>query len=163
MQCPRCQHANPSHAKFCLECGTPVDRLQGTGSPRASYEDQERALSEALEQQTATSEILRVIAGSPNDIQPVFDTIMQSAAALCNARNGVVLHFDGEKLHFVASTGWTNVDDVRGLYPRQPDPETLAGRVILEGGVVHIDDFTTTRHLSEVARGATLAPRDPPA
>ena len=157
MQCPRCQHANPSHAKFCLECGTPVGRLQGTGSPRASYEDQERALSEALEQQTATSEILRVIAGSPNDIQPVFDTIMQSAAALCNARNGVVLHFDGEKLHFVASTGWTNVDDVRGLYPRQPDPETLAGRVILEGGVVHIDDFETDRHISEVVRGATLA------
>jgi len=112
---------------------------------------------EALEQQTATSEVLRVISQSPTDAQPVFDTIMQSAAALCNARNGLVLQFDGERLHFVAATGWTNVDDVRRLYPRRPDPETVAGRVVLQGAVVHIQDFETDLHISEVARRVALA------
>src|ERR1700730_2520403 len=99
MQCPRCQYANPSHAKFCMECGTPVGRLQGTGSPRAAYEDQERALSEALEQQTATSEILRVISRSQTDVQPVFDTIVRSAVRLCAGLFSALYQFDGELLH----------------------------------------------------------------
>ena len=50
MQCPRCQHANPSHATFCMECGTPLRCTDEGGSPKASYEAQERALTESLEQ-----------------------------------------------------------------------------------------------------------------
>jgi hypothetical protein len=57
MQCPRCQQDNPSHAKFCLECGTPVRRTEARDSPKASYADLERDLTESLDQQTASSEI----------------------------------------------------------------------------------------------------------
>src|SRR5206468_9226754 len=53
-------------------------------------------LTEALEQQTATSEILRVISSSPTDIEPVFNAIVASAARLCDARFTALFRFDGE-------------------------------------------------------------------
>src|SRR5437867_9063269 len=56
----------------------------------------DRALTEALEQQTATGEILRVISRSPMDYQPVFDTIVQHATRLCRGRFGTVYRFDGQ-------------------------------------------------------------------
>src|SRR5499433_3941250 len=61
-----------------------------------------RELSEALEQQNATAEILRVIRGSPADVQPVFETIVRSAVSLCGSLYANVFRFDGELLHFVA-------------------------------------------------------------
>ena len=59
-------------------------------------------LTEALEQQTATSEDPRVICSSPTDVQPVFDTIVENAVRLCGARMGAVYRFDGELMHLVA-------------------------------------------------------------
>ena len=59
-------------------------------------------VTEALEQQTATSEILRVISGSPTDVQPVFDTLARSATQLCDGEFDVVLRFDGEQIHYAA-------------------------------------------------------------
>jgi len=59
-------------------------------------------LTEALEQQTATSEVLNVINTSPTDTQPVFDAIIQSAVRLCGAQFGVMHRFDGERLQVVA-------------------------------------------------------------
>ena len=59
-------------------------------------------LTEALEQQTATSEILGVISSSPTDIQPVFETIAANALRLCSATFGAVFRFDGELIHLAA-------------------------------------------------------------
>src|SRR5712692_4000718 len=59
-------------------------------------------LTESLEQQTATSEILRVISRSPTDAQPVFETIVDSAVRLCSAEVGNVTTFDGEWVHMAA-------------------------------------------------------------
>src|SRR4029453_8837893 len=53
---------------------------------------------EALQRETATSEILRVISGSPPDVQPVFDAIAERARLLCGARVGATTRFDGELL-----------------------------------------------------------------
>src|SRR6266700_2581731 len=81
-----------------------------------------RDLSEALEHQTATSEILGVISSSPTDIQPVFDTIAQSAARLCKAQFCHVFRFDGELMHFAASHGLPpeGVEVMRSAGPRRP-------------------------------------------
>src|SRR5262252_5512444 len=56
MTCPRCQQENPTSHKFCRECGTALPQLGGSAQPAPSYADVQRSLTEALEQQAATSE-----------------------------------------------------------------------------------------------------------
>src|SRR6478736_1060773 len=60
-------------------------------------------LKEALEQQSATSEVLRVISGYPDDPQPVFQAMLKSAVRLCDAEFGNIYHWDGDALHLVAT------------------------------------------------------------
>jgi signal transduction histidine kinase len=104
-------------------------------------------VTEALEQQTATAEILRVISRSQVAVQPVFDTIVVSAVRLCRAHIGVVYQFDGAMLHLVAHHGLTPemLDAVRGLYPRRPQRDTVSGRAILRRAVVQIEDVLADR------------------
>src|ERR671936_654916 len=64
--------------------------------------DTRAKLTEALAQQAATSDILRLIASSPTDLQPVFDAIAASAVTLCEALAGGVVRFDGRLIHVVA-------------------------------------------------------------
>ena len=105
-------------------------------------ETRNRDLTETLEQQTATSEILRVISSSPTDIQPVFDTIARSAAQLCEAQFCHLFRFDGKLLHFVAHHGLTpeGVEAFRRAFPVAPDRGSSAGRAALSGTLHHIPD-----------------------
>src|SRR5262249_23449045 len=100
-------------------------------------------LSESLEQQTATSEILRVISQSPTDVQPVFDTIVRNAVLLCGARIGAVFGYDGGLLRLIAHYNLSpEALDVRPrMYPMPPDRTQVSGRVIHDGSVVQIPDL----------------------
>jgi len=99
-------------------------------------------LTEALEQQTATSEILRVISSSPTDVQPVFDTIVGNAVNLCGARMGAVYRFDRELVHLAAHHNYPPeaLEILRRIYPRPPQPDQVAGRAILARAVAQIED-----------------------
>ncbi|TMK76103.1 MAG: GAF domain-containing protein, partial [Actinobacteria bacterium] len=101
-----------------------------------------RELTEALEQQTATAEILRVISQSQTDVQPVFDTIVRSAVKLCDGLFSGLNQFDGELLHFVAGYNYTReaLAEVHRVYPARPTRALGAGRAILERAVVHMPD-----------------------
>jgi signal transduction histidine kinase len=97
-----------------------------------------RQLSEALEQQTATSEILRVIASSPTDIQPVLDVVAENAARLCDAVDGVVGRREGDELRIVAKYGAIPSPDTVPLTRGFP-----AGRAVLDRQTIHIHDILT--------------------
>ena len=142
MECPRCEQENPPQAKFCLDCGAPFDGPHESDQPAPSYADLQRALSEALEQQTATAEILRVISRSPTDVQPVFDTIVGSAPRLCGAKFCILYRFDGELLHLVAHYNVPGelLELLQRLYPMRPWRQHASGRAIISGAVVEIED-----------------------
>jgi GAF domain-containing protein len=97
---------------------------------------------EALEQQTATADILRVISSSPTDVQPVFDTIVRTGARLCEADYGFLARYDGTSMAIVAHSGATDeeIEAVLRVYPMAPTPDSLGGRTILERAVVQIPD-----------------------
>src|SRR6266851_3061666 len=99
-------------------------------------------VTEALEQQTATSEILRVISSSPTDVQPVFDTIVRSTVKLCDGLFSALYRFDGELIHHVAQHNYTPeaIEAVHRVFPARPTRALGTGRAILERAVVHIPD-----------------------
>src|SRR5262249_44692962 len=101
-----------------------------------------RELTEALEQQTATAEILRVISRSQTDVQPVFDAIVHSAVRLCEGTLGNLTRFDGELLHQVAVHDFTPeaLEFTHHRYPTPLTRELGAGRAILDRAVCHIAD-----------------------
>jgi two-component system, NtrC family, sensor kinase len=105
-------------------------------------QERNRDLTEALDQQTATSEVLRVISSSPTDAQPVFESIVQSATRLCDASFGSVHRFDGQLITIEARQNFTP-DEIEISAKRFPIPATrgrAVGRAILDRQVVHIED-----------------------
>jgi GAF domain-containing protein len=98
-------------------------------------------LTDALGRQTATSDILRVIASSPTDVQPVFETILDNATRLCDAQRGGLFLFDGDTYRAVAFRGTTaEIVQHHTQGPIRPGPNTALGRIASELGPVHIAD-----------------------
>ena len=107
-------------------------------------EARNRDLIEALEQQTATSEILRVISASPTDVEPVFHAIVSSGRRLCDASHCLLVGFDGEMLSLLATDNLTaeGGEAVRRAFPYRASRVGISGRVVLDRRVVHIADVT---------------------
>jgi GAF domain-containing protein len=101
-----------------------------------------RDLTESLEQQTATSEVLKVISSSLNDLKPVFATIGQRAEKLCEAEISVISMVDGDLIRLVSINGIAEegVESVRRAYPMQLNGETVTARAIRTSTVCHVAD-----------------------
>src|SRR5262245_13554513 len=113
-------------------------------------EARNRDLTEALEQQTATAEILRVISSSPTDVQPVFETIVRNAVSLCGGLFSNVFRFDGELLHFAASNlGPDYVELLQAKYPIRPTVAQVSGRVPLTKSIVRLQDALDDREYDQ--------------
>ena len=100
-------------------------------------------LSEALDQQTATSEVLQVISSSPGELEPVFQTMLENATRICNAKFGNLYRREGDAYQLVSTHGLPPAiaEDLRRAGPRRPPPNTTAlGRVIATKRTAHIAD-----------------------
>jgi two-component system, NtrC family, sensor kinase len=103
-------------------------------------------LTESLEQQTATSEVLKVISSSTGDLQPIFQAMLDNATRLCTAKFGLLMLCEGDAFRMVAHLG-TDPTYLKHLpsKPFRPGPETLLAQVARAEQVVQIEDLRTTR------------------
>src|SRR6516164_5483850 len=111
-------------------------------------------LSESLEQQTATSEVLNVISSSPGELEPVFQTILEKAVRICDAKFGNLFRFDGEKLHPAAqfNTPAALLDALTRRGPFEPTPGSSLDHVMRTKKTFHTADM-----VAEAVRG--LSPK----
>jgi GAF domain-containing protein len=115
-----------------------------------------RELSEALERQAATSEVLQIISESPGDLQPVLTSMLENAVRICGATFGNIYRWDGEALHMLAShnTPPAFAED-RRRSPYRPYPKSPVGRMLVTKRLVHISDVMAedvyTKKLDPVA------------
>jgi hypothetical protein len=100
-----------------------------------------RELNEAREQQTATSEVPQVISSSPGDLEPVFATMLESAARICDANFGNIFRWDGDALYLVATHNTPPAfAEARRSSPFRPDAHGTLGRMLETKTVAHLAD-----------------------
>ena len=132
---------------------THVDRL------RAANADLKEKLAEALEQQAATSEVLRVIASSPGDLRQVLDAILSNATRLCGAKFGVLFRSERDALRAVAlhDAPLAYAEERRRNPVIRPSPETLLGRALAAKQTLQIADIRDEAPSDQSASGTTGA------
>ena len=105
-----------------------------------------RELHEALEQQAATSDVLQVISSTPGDLEPVFASMLEKAARICDANFGVIFRWDGEALHIVGSHNTPPaLAEARRRSPLRFDPSDPAGRALKSKTVAHFADLAAEK------------------
>ena len=115
-------------------------RLVGAVSDVTERKERERELQEALDQQTATAEVLQVINSSPGNLAPVFDAMLEKVLRLCEASYGMLWTYDGEYFHVAARRNIPPALQEFLSQPIKPGPGTSVERVIGGASIVHTAD-----------------------
>jgi GAF domain-containing protein len=109
-----------------------------------------RELSESLEQQTATSEVLKVISSSPGELKPVFEAMLANATRLCEGKFGTLYLYEEGRLRFAAAH---NVPpafaEARGRGPFTPAPDSALGGAVTRKQPVQLADLTATQSYAD--------------
>jgi two-component system NtrC family sensor kinase len=118
-----------------------------------------RELAESLEQQTATSEVLKVISSSPGDLAPVFASMLENAVRICDAKFGNIYRWDGEALHLLAAH---NTPPALAAARKRrsldhSDPESIVGRMVANKTTVHVPDAATEKEYTVERRPDSVA------
>ncbi len=128
-----------AETKRSVDRKSPKNDALGRRELEKRLAEAQKGEAEALEQQTATSEILRVISSSSTDVQPVFEAVLASAARLCDALDATMFRVDGDVLRLVAHEGPIPSDPIGT--PRPLTPATPSGRAALEGRTIQVADI----------------------
>src|SRR5258705_8553295 len=138
---PKARNASPAKGRKTTKTKRRIAPA-ATRAKRGPASDPSKDLKEAREQQAATAEILKVIASSPDDVQPVLEAVAERAMSLLDAWSVLVTRFDGELLHFGAARGALPDTEqfLRSQYPMRPEAAVFAGRCILERSAINISD-----------------------
>jgi len=115
-------------------------------------------LRESLEEQTATSDVLKVISSSPGDLEPVFDAMLAKAARICDASFGNIFRSEGGALHLVGTHNTPPaLVEARRRSPVQPDPNGPFGRMLVTKTVAHIPDLAAEEVYAEQRHPGAVA------
>ena len=116
-----------------------------------------RELSESLEQQTATSEVLKVISSSPGELEPVFNAMLENATRICEAKFGVLFRSEGDAVRCVAMYGAPEpfAEERRRKPVIRPAPSTTLGRALATKQPVQISDILNEPQYFDVPSGYT--------
>ena len=149
-------HTNDELQALAEEFNRMTARLQESYADlERKVDERTRDLTEALEQQTATSEILRVISSSRADLQPVLEAVARNASRLCDSSDSIILRVDGDSLTVAARHGQIQKLPIGDRLPIRRD--LVTGRAVLDRQTVHVHDLANASDAEYAAGKAVQA------